>query len=72
MTQINSSTTKEKQELNSNTRKERENAKKKKHKHGKVCQSKTLATFLENIHKIYVNILNSLHNILKTHVLICI
>jgi hypothetical protein len=28
------------------------------HKHGKVCQLETLAVFLKNIHKIYLNILN--------------
>jgi hypothetical protein len=45
VTWVNSSTTKEKGELNSNTTKERENAKNKEHKHGKVCQLKTLAIF---------------------------
>jgi hypothetical protein len=29
------------------------------HKHGKVCQSKTLVNFLESIHKIWLNILKS-------------
>jgi hypothetical protein len=27
------------------------------HKDGKVCQSKTLVMFLENIHKVYFNVL---------------
>jgi hypothetical protein len=29
------------------------------HKHNKVCQLETLAIFLENIHKVYFNVLNA-------------
>jgi hypothetical protein len=28
------------------------------HKHGKICRSETLASFLESIHKMYFNVLN--------------
>jgi hypothetical protein len=37
------------------------------HKHGKVCQSKTLINFLESIHKIWLNILKlkALANVLE-------
>jgi hypothetical protein len=28
------------------------------HKHGKICYLKTLVVFLENIHKVYFNVLN--------------
>jgi hypothetical protein len=38
------------------------------HKHGKVCQSKTLVKFLESIHKIWLNILKlkALANVLES------